>query len=57
MCAALSNGTPNPGICQTETITKPIQAHFGAEDNLAGFSAGRPLVKDYTRCYIFSSQL
>jgi len=37
-CAAPFYGTPNPGICQTETITKPVQAHFGAEDALAGFS-------------------
>ena len=37
-CAAPFYGTPDPAICQTDKITKPIQAHFGAEDNLAGFS-------------------
>lgn len=35
---SLPRGTPDPGICQTEKIAKPIQAHFGADDNLAGFS-------------------
>lgn len=37
-CAAPFYGTPDPGICQTEKISKPVQAHFGAMDNLAGFS-------------------
>jgi len=37
-CAAPFYGTPDPGICQTEQISKPVQAHFGAMDNLAGFS-------------------
>ena len=37
-CAAPFYGTPDPGICQTEKISKPVQAHFGELDNLAGFS-------------------
>lgn len=37
-CAAPFYGTPDPGICQTEKITKPVQGHFGAEDTMAGFS-------------------
>ena len=36
--AAPFYGTPDPAICQVEKITKPVQAHFGAEDNLEGFS-------------------
>lgn len=37
-CAAPFYGTPDPAICQTDKITKPVQAHFGELDNLAGFS-------------------
>ena len=36
--AAPFYGTPDPSICQTDKITKPVQAHFGELDNLAGFS-------------------
>mmetsp|Transcript_33031 Transcript_33031/g.72443 ORF Transcript_33031/g.72443 Transcript_33031/m.72443 type:complete len:238 (+) Transcript_33031:109-822(+) len=38
VCAAPFYGTPDPSICQTEKITKPVQAHFGEEDAMAGFS-------------------
>lgn len=37
-CAAPFYGTPDPSICQTEKISKPIQAHFGELDTMAGFS-------------------
>jgi len=37
-CCLPFYGTPDPSICQTETIAKPVQAHFGEEDTLAGFS-------------------
>ena len=37
-CAAPFYGTPDPSICQTEKISKPVQAHFGELDTMAGFS-------------------
>uniref|UniRef100_A0A7S0SG32 Dienelactone hydrolase domain-containing protein n=1 Tax=Mantoniella antarctica TaxID=81844 RepID=A0A7S0SG32_9CHLO len=37
-CAAPFYGTPDRAICQPEKITKPVQGHFGADDNMAGFS-------------------
>ena len=38
VCACPFYGTPDPSICQTEKISKPIQAHFGELDTMAGFS-------------------
>ena len=38
VCACPFYGTPDPGICQTENISKPVQGHFGQEDGMAGFS-------------------
>lgn len=38
VCAAPFYGTPDPSICQTEKIRKPVQAHFGELDTMAGFS-------------------
>ena len=37
-CCAPFYGTPDPSLADTSTITIPVEAHFGALDNLAGFS-------------------
>lgn len=37
-CGVVCYGLPPAAICDPSRITKPVQGHFGEEDNLAGFS-------------------
>eukprot|EP00216_Chloropicon_sp_CCMP2111_P004727 CAMPEP_0198234764 /NCGR_PEP_ID=MMETSP1446-20131203/684_1 /TAXON_ID=1461542 ORGANISM="Unidentified sp, Strain CCMP2111" /NCGR_SAMPLE_ID=MMETSP1446 /ASSEMBLY_ACC=CAM_ASM_001112 /LENGTH=239 /DNA_ID=CAMNT_0043915585 /DNA_START=210 /DNA_END=929 /DNA_ORIENTATION=- len=37
-CGAPFYGTPGAELCDPEKITKPVQAHFGSLDTMAGFS-------------------
>ena len=44
-CGVVCYGLPPQAICDPTKVTKPVQGHFGEEDNLEGFSDAKSAKK------------